>query len=527
MKPKNSDENIIPDNYIAALDMGSNSFHFVYGRIIDQHLQVLHAEKYRVKLADGLDEENNLSDEAIIRGVTTLESLATTVQNLSPKNFRVVATFTLRQAKNRQAFLDAAEKVFPFPIEVISGHEEARLIYQGVARSLQPAEQRLVVDIGGGSTECVIGKNYQTKALDSLTMGCVNYTQAFFADKTITKKQFKNAIHSANHQISSIVKRFKKTGWTIATGTSGTIKAIHLLVNFPHKDKSKNTENIDLPITLKDLYALKQQLIDFGQVDNINLKGLKENRRDVICAGLSILIALMETLSIDELHYCNYALREGVLFEQFESIPQLNTDENNELVSKHDDIQHKTIKNLSERFPVDNEQANSVKHLAQSLYEHCAKPWKISATIYEQLLSWAALLHEIGMNINASSYHKHGQYIIEQTDLAGFNQEQQQALAWLILRQRKSVSSHNVLKNYQIKSQGLTKVCALLRISILLNQQRQLSDVPLPLVEVGSNSLQLTFDRDWLLARPIVDSDLFFEQQALKTIGIELTIKST
>ncbi|MGL1959307.1 MAG: Ppx/GppA family phosphatase [Colwellia sp.] len=519
------DKNIIPDNYIAALDIGSNSFHFVYGRVIDQHLQILHSEKYRVKLATGLDNDNNLSQSAIIRGIATLENLATTVQNLSPKNFRVVATFTLRQAKNYQVFLDAAQKVFPFPIEIISGHEEARLIYQGVVRNTPPSKQCLVLDIGGGSTECVIGKNYQTLVLDSLTMGCVNYTQTFFADGSITKKQFDKAIKSAKHQINSIAKRFKKTGWQTATGTSGTIKAIFHLVNF--SQQNKNSDDINHPITLKKLYQLQQQLIDFKHIDNITIRGLKENRRDVICAGLAILIALMESLTIAELHYCSYALREGVLYEQLESIPQLTLGEPSLLVSKHQDVQKNTIHSLSERFSIDNEQAINVEQVALLLYEHCAKAWNITKSNYKELLSWACFLHEIGMNINASSYHKHGQYIIEQSDLAGFNQEQQKALAWLVFSHRKSISPYNALNNYQIKAKALTKIGVLLRISVLLNQQRQLSDPPTPIITAKANFLQLSFNKKWLLARPIVDSDLFFEQQTLDAIGINLSIKST
>jgi len=531
----NPHNDIIPDNYIAALDIGSNSFHFAYARVIDQHLQILHTEKYRVRLANGLDGENNLSLDAIARGVATLENLAATVKNLSATNFRVVATYTLRQAKNYQVFLDAAAKIFPFDIEVISGHEEARLIYQGVARYCQPTEQRLVLDIGGGSTECVIGKHYQTKALASLTMGCVSFTQQYFANKAISQKQFNQAIKAAKHQINSIAKRFKKTNWQTATGTSGTIKTIHQLINrqlikkvqtnvqakLSDSKKATNKQTIiEQPITLKLLYKLQQQLIDFEHVDKIHLASLKENRQEVICAGLAILIALMEVLAIETLHYCSYALREGVLFEQWE---QLNNTEKN---TRHQNVRQNTITRLSERFNIDNEQSVSVEQLALALYQGCAQAWNINEKCYSNLLSWAASLHEIGLDINPSSYHKHGQYIIEHSDLAGFNQEQQHALAWLIGNHRKKLTAYKIINNYQVKNKALTKVAILLRIAVLLNQQRQLSNTPTPSVMATAQSIQLVFNKQWLIERPIVDSDLFFEQHTLESIGMSLIIKS-
>ncbi len=532
-------QSIIPNNYIAALDIGSNSFHFVYARVSDQHLQILHTEKYRVRLANGLDDENNLSLDAITRGVATLENLAATVKSLSATNFRVVATYTLRQAKNYQVFLDAAAKIFPFDIEVISGHEEARLIYQGVARYCQPTEQRLVLDIGGGSTECVIGKHYQTKALASLTMGCVSFTQQYFADKAISQKQFNQAIKAAKHQINSIAKRFKKTSWQTATGTSGTIKTIHQLINcqliktvqtnaqtkLSDSKKATNKQTIiEQPITLKLLYKLQQQLLDFEHVDKIDLTSLKENRQEVICAGLAILIALMEVLAIETLHYCSYALREGVLFEQWEQLN--NTKKNTENNKLYQDIRQNTIAQLSERFNIDNEQAVSVKQLALALYQGCAQAWNIDEKRYHNLLSWAASLHEIGVDINPSSYHKHGQYIIEHSDLAGFNQEQQHALAWLIGNHRKKLTAYKIVNNYQIQNKALTKIAILLRLAVLLNQQRQLSKTPTPSIIATAQSIKLVFNKQWLIERPIVDSDLFFEQQILENIGIRLIIKS-
>ena len=510
--------NDIPDNYLAALDIGSNSFHFVYARLINNNLQILHSEKYRVKLADGLNSNNILDKNAIERGVDTLTRLASTVVKLSPNNFRVVATYTLRQAKNAQVFLDAAAKVFPFDIEIISGHEEARLIYQGVAHYSPPNEQQLVIDIGGGSTECVIGQQHQVKTLTSINIGCVSFHQRFFLDNKITDKQFSKAIKAAKIEIAPILKRFKKVGWQNTIGTSGTIKSLYNIINANTGindilNKQVAKKSLATPINAVQLQQLKQQLIKFGDIDNVKLKALKDNRREVLCSGLAILIALMESLAISELEYCSYALREGVLYEQLQ-------------LREKGDIKQRTVNGLQQRFSIDTDHADNVKALALSLFNQCTATWHITANVYANLLQWAAQLHEIGIDINSSGYHKHGRYILNNADLAGFNQEQQQALAWLVGSHRKQIASTQDQHWYLLNENTLIKVCVLLRLAVLLNQQRQLSDTPTPVIMASNNTLQLVVTKQWLLERPLVDSDLSIEQQALASIDINLVIKA-
>ena len=495
----------IPDNYLAALDIGSNSFHFVYARLHNDHIQILHTEKYRVKLADGLDDNNRLSSEAIERGIATLTNLASTTHKLDENNFRVVATYTLRQAENSQEFLEAAAKVFPFNIEIISGHEEARLIYQGVAHYSEPTLKQLIIDIGGGSTECIIGQQQKIFSLASLNMGCVNLQKKYFKDKAIKAKYFKKAILAAKREIESIVNRFKLAGWKTVTGTSGTIKNIHRIINIEN--------SIPTPITLEHLYELRQTLVDFGDVDNLDIKGLKDNRRDVVCSGVALLIALMEMLDINEVHYCEYALREGVLYEQLD------------VIHCHSIKQH-TVDNLCLRFAIDTEQANNVSQLALAFYQQIAKDWKINKTIYRELLSWAANLHELGIDINPSGYHKHGEYIIANADLPGFNQEQQTALAWLIGNQRKKVTPAKLHQWYVLNKTALSKICCLLRLSILLCQQRQLSLPPQYQLSASDNELEVAFPEQWLVDRPLVDIDLFYEQETLLALNIELKVSN-
>lgn len=501
MTPKQADTS--PD-YRAALDIGSNSFHFVLARQVEEQVQILHAEKYRVQLAQGLDKHNILSQEAIDRGIAVLQKLAVSTQHIVPENFRAVATFTLRTAINASVFLKAAEKVFPFPIEIISGHEEARLIYQGVAHHRQNNHQQLVIDIGGGSTECIIGQSYDVKRLDSLNMGCVSYQKQFFSQGTITADAFKDAIRSASHEIDSIAKRFSKIGWQHVLGTSGTIKAIASIIN--------TNSDIYQPVTLRDIKQLKKQLLEFDQTQNIRLPGLKENRRNVICSGVAILIAVMQCLDIQELTYCQYALREGVLFEQSENM-------------QHNSVRQRTMDGLTTRFNVDTQQAAIVTNLALNMYQQIKDAWQLNKVIYKELLSFAASIHELGVDINTSGYQKHGQYILEQADLAGFNQEQQRALAWIVGNQRKKITPMLIEQSHLLSPGTLQKLCVLLRLSVLLNQQRhQEDDYPISL-QANYNVLTLTIDQQWLKQRPIIDTELYFEVQQLEKIGIKLAIR--
>lgn len=493
----------ISENYLAALDIGSNSFHFVFARLVDNNLQVLHAEKYRVKLAQGLNNEHILSDEAIERGVNVLAKLASTTAKLSAENFRVVATYTLRQAQNSEAFLRAAAKVFPFDIEIISGHEEARLIYQGVSHYTEPNGKRLVLDIGGGSTECIIGEDHNTHVLASLPMGCVNFQKYYFPDRTITEKAFQRAIKGAKNEIASIFKRFSKIGWNNCIGTSGTIKSIYNIINAKNEEPS--------PISLPQLNHIKKQLIEMKSFDDIALNGLKENRVEVICSGLAILIALFESLNIENLSFCPYSLREGVLNEQLDLI-------------HYKDVRQRSVNSLASRFSVDSEQSEKVTNMALLLYKRCANDWDIASNHYQKLLMWAAQLHEVGNDINPSGYHKHGEYIIAHADIAGFNTEHQHALAWLVLSHRKKIQPPKHINLNTLSAKRLLKVCILLRLSVLLSQQRQLTEDIQPKIKIMHNTLNLYIGQEWLTARPLIKEALLDEQAIILEAGFGLEV---
>jgi exopolyphosphatase/guanosine-5'-triphosphate,3'-diphosphate pyrophosphatase len=487
--------------YFAALDIGSNSFHFVLARQVHQQLQIVHSEKYKVKLATGLNVNNTLSHAAITRGIATLTSLCSSTSHLHATNFRVVATHSLRAAKNVVEFLSIAKQVFPFNIEVISGHEEARLIYTGVNYYHASSKQRLVLDIGGGSTECIIGQQDNINALASLTVGCVSYSELFFADNKITKTQFDQAISAAKLAIKPIVKRYKKLAWQNVIGTSGTIKALYQVVN--------HRQHIQQPIRLKHLHTIQRQLIDCNNVASINIPGLKPGRNSVISAGVAILIALMEALEIREIDYCKYALREGVLFEQLQS-------------ANHNDTRQQTITSLTSRFNIDDAQLTLVKHHAQQLFSQVSNTWQLTSTIYHELLIAATHLHEIGFDINSSGYHKHGEYILSHADLPGFNQEHQQALAWLVGNQRKKITHCASHQWHLLNANLLLKLLAILRLSIILSQQRISNTGQLPLATILEQTLSLQFDSIWLKQRPLIDKALADEQQQLTQHGITI-----
>lgn len=492
------------DNCLAALDIGSNSFHFVIARVVEDQLQILHSEKHPVRLADGLDQNDYLSQEAINRGLEALSSLTTATEQFTDENFKAVATFTLRKAKNANQFLTQALKIFPFDIEVISGHEEARLIYQGASHYVASDIKRLVIDIGGGSTECIIGKNDTISILDSLTMGCVSFNKSYFASGEITKTAFEHAILHASLEIEAVSDRFRKIGWKQVIGTSGTIKSIYTILNADNE--------LPQPINLNQLHQLKAQMIAAGHIDKLNFKSLKETRRPVICAGLAILIALVEVFAIDELEYCDYSLREGVLFDQLED-------------KLHHNIRQRTINSLMARFNVDLEHVERVNQVAQNIFTQVKEPWELNNKHYQKLLTWAVSLHEIGLDINASGYHRHGKYIIENADFAGFNQEHVQALAWLVGNQRRKIQAPDDLSWFLLKPIKLVSTLVILRLACLFSKQRvdfHALDIQ---IKINNERITCSLPFNWLNENPIISADLEQEKSLLKMVNISLFIK--
>lgn len=485
---------------IAAVDLGSNSFHLVIARIIDGSLQLLHREKQRVLLADGLDDDLQLSDEAMDRGLLVLAQFANTLQGIPPSSVRVIATYTLRRAKNAATFLHRAKGIFPFPIEVISGQEEARFIYQGVAHFEHYAGTRLVMDIGGGSTEFAIGQDFQPLKLASRHMGCVSFAQRFFPKGKITAKRFEAAVIYAEQELEPIVNSFKETGWQQVVGTSGTIKTIKDMISamgwHPHV------------IELSDLLKLKEHILLVDHADELNLPGLSDDRKPLICPGLAILIAAFQMLGFEQMVYVDAALREGVLYEMSDRL-------------KHHDIRTHTVQSFIKRYAVDLAQAERVKTTAWQLVELTQSTWSLGDE-WKQMLSWAATLYEIGLQINSSSVQRHSAYILNNANLPGFNQEQQQLLACLVRFHRGKIKSEDFPAGYLYDLKEFTYALVLFRLAILLNQKRRDDVVPSLTIQAEDDALQLELPDSWCQQQIVLMADIHSEQQYLKKIGFHL-----
>jgi exopolyphosphatase/guanosine-5'-triphosphate,3'-diphosphate pyrophosphatase len=490
---------------IAALDIGSNSFHLVVARVVAGSMQILHRVKQKVRLADGLSDDNQLSEEAMQRGLDAFKVIAQSLEGFEPDTVRIVATHTLRRAKNANRFIKAARAILPYPIEIISGVEEARLIYNGVAHTNHNDGQQLVVDIGGGSTEFIIGEGFAAKLCRSLQMGCVSYTRCFFKDGEIKQKQFDKAITAAEQELELIEEKYRKMGWNVCIGTSGTIRT---LVNLCQSEEEGVT---DQPVTLKQLKQLKKQCIEAGHCDNLNFPQLSDDRRPVLCAGLAVLIGIFQSLRIESLRFSPAALREGVLYQMEDAL-------------EHADIRERTATSLVTRYDVDTQQALLVIDTCDLLFDAVRKTWKLSNTEERNMLAWAAMLHEIGMQINSRGIQRHSAYILQNVDMPGFNQEEQDLLSTLVRFQRKKIRLQEIPEFSQFDSTSVTKLICILRLAVLLNIKRQENVVPDLDIEVSKKNLSLTFPKGWLESKPIMAADLLREQEFISVLGLNLEI---
>ncbi|WJG08640.1 exopolyphosphatase [Aliiglaciecola sp. LCG003] len=495
-----------PSVQVAALDIGSNSFHLVVARIVADNVQILHRVKQKVRLADGLDKNNRLSQEAIDRGLASLQVVAESLQGFEPDTVRIVATYTLRKAKNAKDFIKAAKKILPYPIEVISGIEEARLIYSGVAHTVQNAGQRLVVDIGGGSTEFIIGDGFETKILRSLQMGCVSYTNQFFKDGNLSSSAFKKAITAAQQELELIDNKYLRLGWQSCFGTSGTIKAIVLQAQALNENGPEGFVSIDA------LKKLRELSIEAGHTDKLALSSITEDRIPVFAAGLSILIAVFKSLKILSMEYSAAALREGVIYEMEEQLA-------------HHDIRERTAQSLSTRYDVDIDQARRVHDTTLYIYDKSRKAWKIGGQQHRNMLEWAALLHEVGLQINSRGVQRHSGYILQNVDLYGFNQEQQNLLATLARFHRKKLRLEELPEFWQFDPDTVNKLLIILRLGVLLNIKRQDNILPEFEVDVSDNQVLLRFPQGWLENKPIFSADLVREAEQLKVLQYSLSFE--
>lgn len=489
---------------IAAIDLGSNSFHMVIAREFHGEFQTLEKRGQKVQLAAGLDENFHLSEEAQQRGLECLREFAQRLTGMKPSQVSVLATNALRAARNRQEFIDRAEAILGYPIEVIAGREEARLIYLGVSHTLADDHgHRLVVDIGGGSTEFIIGERFEPKALESLHMGCVSFTKNFFSNNRITTKAFENATAAARQELLNIETSYKKLGWDSAVGSSGTIRAAEQAA----VALGWSNEGLTRPA----LEKLIKQTLKFETLDDVQLPGVKPERRQVFIGGLAILKAVFDTFNIERMIYSDGALREGALWDLFGR-------------SGHEDVRQRTIQSLQERFFIDSDQASRVRDTALKLAKQVRDDWALTPEL-KAWLGWAAEVHEIGLSLSHSGYHKHGAYILQHSDLMGFTRQGQATLAAMVRCHRRKFVTPEFDTVSKTRRQTIKRLTRLLRIAIVLNHGRGAHPVPTPKLSVDQHHLTLKMPTGWLLAHPLTARDLQMESQYQKDAEMLLTIK--
>ncbi|WP_106478938.1 Ppx/GppA phosphatase family protein [Phytohalomonas tamaricis] len=487
---------------LAAIDLGSNSFHLLIAHHVDGQFHVIEKRSEKVQLAAGLDDNNCLTDTSMERALACLSQFAVFLKGIDSCNIRIVGTNALRNAANSETFVARSEAVLGQPIEIIAGREEARLIYLGAAHALADVHgKRLIVDIGGGSTELIIGEHFDPLALESLEMGCVTYTKRFFKDDLITEQHMRAAEREALSELANIRKNYLALGWDDPVGTSGTIKAAALVLGALQLGDGTG-------ITRKGLMALRARLIECGRLDKVAMDGLKEDRARVFPAGIAILSAVFEALELDVIRYANGALRDGVLYDLIgRNTPQ-------------DSRQH-SVETLAKRFDIDTHHAHNVATCALELFDQVRDKWQLDDES-RLFLNWAARLHEVGLAISHSRFHKHGGYLIENTDLAGFSRPEQSALAFLVRAHRRKfpLKEAGVLtQNYR---QRCIKIARLLRLAVVLNHARH--DQPVEGFTLDSKGEELTLKLPEQATTPLLIDDLTRECVYQQEAGFTLKI---
>lgn len=485
---------------VAAVDLGSNSFHLIVAQARDGSLHVLDRLQEMVRLAGGLDARDRLAPAARRRALDCLARFGERLRGLPEVSVRAVGTNTLRRMHNADAFLVAAERVLGHSIDIIAGREEARLIYQGMAHSRpDDGRRRLVVDIGGGSTEFIIGEGLEPLTMESLHIGCVSLTQAHFPGGVLSAKAMRRAETAARLELQSIESQFR-SGWELAIGTSGTIRAVRTVLRGEHLT--------DGAITRGALLQLRELLIASKHVENLALAGLNPERAPVFAGGVTILLAVFEALGIERMQVADGALREGLLHDLIGRLTQ-------------HDVREQTVSALGARFRVDPVQAERVANTAAHLLRQVARAWQIDEEGV-RLLGWAARLHELGLLVAHNQYHKHGAYLVEKADLPGFSQQEQQLIAALIRGHRRKFP-RDVFATLPLAQRRLAyRLCTVLRLAVLVHRTRQDINLKGLRLRAAKGVLQLRFARGWLRGHPLTHADLEQEAVYLRSAGWRL-----
>ena len=492
------------NHLLAAVDLGSNSFRLSIGRVVQQddiaHIYAVDRLKESVQLAAGLDADNRLDEASMQRALTVLKRYGERLKGCDPDHVRAVATSTFRVAKNVSVLLPLAEEALGFPIEIISGQEEARLIFAGVANELPPSkERRLVIDIGGGSTEFIIGRGFEPLQLSSLLMGCVSYTQRLFPDGKITSERMDKAVLAARREVETIAKRYRKLGWAEAFGSSGTAKALYAIL----ADAQLSSQGI----TLEGLEKLRKKLVNDGQARVEQLPGMKPSRAGVLAGGLAIMLGAFHELKIKNMGSGEGALRMGVLYDLLGR------------ESEHDK-RDETARQFMRRYHIDINQAARIKQAALKLFDPLVINVDEKETV-QKMLGWAADLHEVGFSITADDYHRHSAYILQHADMPGFSNDEQTLLSWFALGHLGKLGK---VKNGKLSKAWWAALMCLRLAVLLMRRRKNLPKLPLQL-DLANGQMTVKVDQSWMNDHALTAFSLENEMAEWTKAGFNVSVK--
>ena len=494
-----------PELY-AGIDLGSNSFHMIVARLEHGQFRIIDRIKDMVRLGGGLDDVGRLDEATRRRALEALARFGERIRDIPEHQVRAVGTQTFRRLSQPAAFLVVAETALGSAIDIVSGREEARLIWLGVSQGVAPAEgSRLVIDIGGGSTELVAGDSLVPTLAESLPLGCVSLTRWGFPDGALSEQRYERVLERCRAELQAWRAQFRSQGWNQAIGTSGTIRAIASMIESQRPGQ-------DGQITRPALDELKERLLARSHCDALDLPGLSARRQPVIIGGLAALDAVMESLQIDIIRISPFALREGVLQDLMGRLGQ-------------QDPRDTTVGGMMARYQVDRAQAERVTDWTAAAFEQVRESWSLKP-IHGELLHWISQLHEIGLSIAHDGHQHHTAYILQHADMPGFSRQEQEFMAVVAGLQRRKVDESEIDPLPDRLHAAARHSIALLRLAVTICRGRSESDFGDFCLCAQANRLTLALDEAWLSTRPLVRHDLAIEQQELSKLGFEFDIES-
>ncbi len=489
----------------AAIDLGSNSFHLLISRREHGELRVLDRIKEMVRLGGGLDRAGRLEPETRQNALDCLAMFGQRLRGIPADNMRAVGTWTFRRMKNANAFLLAAEASLGCSIDIIAGREEARLIYLGVSQGVSGHEDRkLVIDIGGGSTEMIIGQGPETLQLESVQFGCVSLTKRFFASGKISRKRWNKGMEAVMAELQELRLRYLATGWQTAIGSSGTVLAI--------SEICRQAGLGETDIERASLEKIRDQLLQFKSTATVQFPGLTEQRQPVLAGGLLMVCACFETFDLQRLRTSPFALREGLLYDMLGRL-------------EHRDPRENTVLGFKRRHSVDETQAERVKDTVAKLFAQMAADCGLRP-IHQQILGWAADLHEVGLSVSHSHYQEHSGYLVQQSDMPGFTTTEQQFIAALVRYHRRAIVGDFTLALPTRVHQALKQSLLCLRLACIFCRSRDSNSVPHLDIQINQRTMTLLLPEEWMLSHPLTVHDLQTEAVECRPTGITLRLET-